>query len=117
MKCYNHPDIDAVGMCKACNKGVCITCAQDENSGIACSKDCASKTELTKLSKLPTNNNIVFSVSQKVIKSYVMIFSGLFLVINGLHQPYGHTPFIITGIIFFFLGAYSLNSGFFLRSK
>jgi len=37
MKCFNHPDVDAVGICKQCNKGICVSCAADLDCGaLAC---------------------------------------------------------------------------------
>ena len=36
MRCYRHPETAAVGMCKACHKGLCQNCAADTESGLAC---------------------------------------------------------------------------------
>jgi hypothetical protein len=36
MNCFNHPDVPAVGICKACQKGLCMECAIDLGHGIAC---------------------------------------------------------------------------------
>ncbi len=36
MKCFNHPERNAIGTCKACNKGLCHECATDLDHGIAC---------------------------------------------------------------------------------
>ena len=36
MNCFNHPDVPAVGICKACQKGLCKECAFDLGHGIAC---------------------------------------------------------------------------------
>lgn len=36
MKCFNHPEVDAVGSCKSCMKGLCPTCAKDLGHGLAC---------------------------------------------------------------------------------
>ena len=40
MKCFYHNETDAVGICKNCNKGICIECAVDVGNGIACKGDC-----------------------------------------------------------------------------
>lgn len=29
MRCYYHHDVDAVGICKACSKGICPECSAD----------------------------------------------------------------------------------------
>ncbi|MBV8124617.1 MAG: hypothetical protein JO370_11135 [Paucibacter sp.] len=36
MHCFNHPDIEAVGICKVCQKGICPVCAADLEHSIAC---------------------------------------------------------------------------------
>lgn len=40
MKCFHHPSDDAVGLCKACGKGVCRACAVDLGEGLACANSC-----------------------------------------------------------------------------
>ena len=40
MKCFQHSDDDAVGVCKACYKGVCRHCAADLGRGLACRGVC-----------------------------------------------------------------------------
>lgn len=40
MKCYNHHESDAVGVCKNCNKGLCLNCAVDVGDGLACKNSC-----------------------------------------------------------------------------
>ncbi len=36
MKCYNHPEENAVGLCKHCSKGLCKECLTDLSHGLAC---------------------------------------------------------------------------------
>ena len=38
MKCYNHHDRDAFGVCKACGKGLCLECIEKQD-GIVVFKD------------------------------------------------------------------------------
>ena len=40
MKCFAHPQMDAVGNCKHCFKGICAQCAKDTGIGIVCSEPC-----------------------------------------------------------------------------
>jgi hypothetical protein len=40
VKCFHHPTDDAVGLCKACGKGVCRVCAVDLGEGLACADSC-----------------------------------------------------------------------------
>jgi hypothetical protein len=36
MRCYVHPDREAVGTCKLCHRGVCMECGADRGQGLAC---------------------------------------------------------------------------------
>jgi len=40
MKCFSHPEADAVASCKHCFKGVCARCARDSGAGVVCSQAC-----------------------------------------------------------------------------
>jgi hypothetical protein len=43
MQCYQHQDRSAVGLCKACHKGVCAECVTDTGQGLACSEKCVGE--------------------------------------------------------------------------
>ncbi len=45
MKCYRHQDRDAVGICKSCQKGLCIDCAAEVNPGLACKGECEKRAQ------------------------------------------------------------------------
>jgi len=36
MNCYYHPNQPAVGLCKHCQRGLCIACAADAEGSLAC---------------------------------------------------------------------------------
>lgn len=40
MKCFGHPEIDALGICKSCGKGLCGICFVDTGLGLACNGSC-----------------------------------------------------------------------------
>jgi hypothetical protein len=40
MKCFNHEGVDAVAICKNCNKALCHACAVDVGNGVACAGAC-----------------------------------------------------------------------------
>jgi hypothetical protein len=45
MKCFYHPQIDAVATCKNCNKGLCLECVSDVGNGVACKGKCESQVQ------------------------------------------------------------------------
>lgn len=34
MKCYNHHDRDAFGICVHCGKGLCLECMKEDDNGL-----------------------------------------------------------------------------------
>jgi hypothetical protein len=36
MRCFHHRDVEAVGLCKACYRGICGGCASEVEGGLAC---------------------------------------------------------------------------------
>jgi hypothetical protein len=45
VRCYVHRDVEAVGACKSCLKGLCPECAAETNGGLACRAKCESEVE------------------------------------------------------------------------
>jgi hypothetical protein len=38
MRCYVHPDREAIGACKLCGRGVCTECGADKGQGLFCTR-------------------------------------------------------------------------------
>jgi hypothetical protein len=45
MNCYTHNDAPAIGICKHCNKGICLSCCADTGAGLACRASCVEEVE------------------------------------------------------------------------
>lgn len=43
MLCFYHPNVQAVGSCKNCQKGLCQECAVDVGNGLACKDRCETQ--------------------------------------------------------------------------
>jgi len=54
MKCFNHDGVDAVAICKNCNKALCHACAADVGNGVACTGACEQ--EVAALNELIRRN-------------------------------------------------------------
>ena len=46
MRCFTHQDKEAVGICKACGKGICAGCTADLGHSIACKSSCEEQSHL-----------------------------------------------------------------------
>lgn len=75
MKCYNHHETDAVGICKNCNKGLCPGCAADVGNGIAC-KNCCEQS-VKDINALIQKSKGVYKQSSAVNYTSALIY-GLF---------------------------------------
>lgn len=61
MKCFNHPDIDAIGICKNCNKGLCKEYLTEIENGIACTSTCIE--EVTQINSLINRNKRAYNTA------------------------------------------------------
>ena len=66
MECFTHNGKSAVGICKACGKAVCRTCAKDLGFGLACSDTCA--TEYTELNEMNQRGKRIYGIGKNVKK-------------------------------------------------
>ncbi len=76
MKCFKHQNIDSVGQCKHCCKGLCNECAFDTGNGLACKNEDEQQVEF--INSLIENSKKAYSQSPKS-----SILSNLFLLLMG----------------------------------
>ncbi len=86
MRCYQHPDIDAVAICKRCGKASCKDCSHDSSQGIACSEPCAQR--LLEDEQLDASLKRSLGVGQNApmpasVSAY--FFFGLILLLTGVY--------------------------------
>lgn len=81
MKCYVHPDVDAVGTCTVCGRSVCQNCAIDMNGKLTC-KSCVEK-----MASQPSGKAIV--KKEPVLALLLSLVGGLVIgLLIGLGQIY-----------------------------
>jgi hypothetical protein len=78
MKCYNHPDKDAVGICKNCNKGLCKECITEVDNGIACTSSCVEEVQL--INSLINRNKQSYKTASGAFYKNAYIYGGLGIV-------------------------------------
>lgn len=61
MKCYLHPDRDAVGTCTSCGRPICSECAIDLQNRLVC-RECLSKGKVIAQSQNKHDPNTVFLI-------------------------------------------------------
>lgn len=100
MKCYNHPETDAIGICKNCNKGLCKNCLTEIENGLACTATCVE--EVKQVNSLINRNKQSFSIASKASSRNAIIYGimGLAFLSFGLTTD-GPSLFpTVMGIIF-----------------
>lgn len=126
MYCYRHPQTNANGICKSCNKGLCMQCAVDVENGLACKHSCEQYVkdinELIKLSKGAYNKTSSTYYRMAVIYGLLGIFFILFPFITRSFFPLLFDSFIFSfllpiGIIFFIGMIFMFYSGMQLKNK
>lgn len=93
MRCFQHPDQDAVGICKSCGKGLCGACAVDLRKGLACRASCEE--DVRGLIQLIEANMQISPVGAKVWLGY-----------RG-NQLWNATAMVLLGLLFGGFGAFN----------
>jgi hypothetical protein len=107
MKCFYHPDVDAVGTCKNCSRGLCPGSLAEVEDGIACKGRCEAQVAV--LNALLARSQRMgrlrpFSLATGVGIGLVMIAGGLFAASQGEGFSYVAISF---GLLWLSFSAYS----------
>jgi hypothetical protein len=93
MDCFYHPGVPAVGICKSCSKGICVSCAADLGKGIACRGHCEGDAvaviELleSNIRNAPVYDSLLASARKNRMNGpIIMLVAALILIGLGLYQ-------------------------------
>lgn len=83
MECFTHSGVSAVGICKACGKALCKSCAIDIGVAIACSEACA--TEAADLHEMNQRGKKIYGigVARQKLPSGVIVWLLFSLLFGG----------------------------------
>jgi hypothetical protein len=113
MRCYTHPDREAVGTCKHCFKGVCSSCAKDSQWGIVCSATCEDEVKAVR-AIVERNRKMLPMAAKTHMRNAIWLFAMAAVFIGfALVQHEGSFPIflIALGLIMVLGGVLSiLNS-------
>ena len=62
MKCYYHPEVDAVASCTNCGKAICSSCAVNVAGRLVCQQCLASGASSKAVATAPTNTLAIVSI-------------------------------------------------------
>jgi hypothetical protein len=97
MKCFQHPQADAVGSCKFCLKGVCSQCGKDTGIGLACSAPCES--EIRSINALVERNKKVTANLPAMQSRSAIWLTMMALVFLGFGAYRASAYLIVFGIV------------------
>ena len=113
MHCYQHQEHAAVGLCKACHKAVCITCAKDTGKGLACGELCFK--EVLEQNQIIEKSKLLYSIGtkSKLPATSVLIYismGALFSILGFFPLIVGERPeptSALMGVFFLLIGIFS----------
>jgi hypothetical protein len=91
MKCYVHPDIEAIGICGVCGRGLCLSCAAEVRRRLACRDLCEERSRL--LLQAEDANLEAVGQAQRLVGAARKAYAGVavFLLVIGLcFIAFGH---------------------------
>ena len=111
MKCYVHPDVDAVGTCSNCGKFVCSSCAVDYKGKVTC-KSCVEKMTSAPVAATASAGTAPVAGKKEPILSAILSFfiPGLGQIYNGQMKKgivliVGYIVLWIAMFVVYFVGA------------
>lgn len=112
MLCFNHPEKEAVGICKSCQRGLCAECATDLGHGLAC-KD-KHEDQVNTLETIINQSAKIYAVTPKTRNAAPLLygFMGSVFAGFGLLKGGGITDFSFVmgaGFIAFAVYVYVYN--------
>lgn len=109
MNCFNHNEKQALGICKHCNKGICMECLTDLGDGLACTATCIE--EVQTINKLINHNKKASKTTTgtwKMTGAFYMVVGTLFMTTSIFYFRKPDVFLIGLGLIFVLFGLYSV---------
>ncbi|MBF0531689.1 MAG: hypothetical protein HQL23_01165 [Candidatus Omnitrophica bacterium] len=106
MKCFNHPNAEAVGVCKGCGKGLCLACAKDSEYGLSCAGKC--ETELKLMRDVLYSSDKAYGQLSPIYSRYtavlgmiggICLIPNIFLLVTGKNMDYASLLFGIVMLV------------------
>lgn len=85
MKCFVHQDRDAVGICKNCQKGLCIECAVEVENGISCQGKSQQENAANNLTIIKNRTLSQKTAAAHKINALVYLLIGIICLVTGIY--------------------------------
>jgi hypothetical protein len=115
MKCFNH-GVDAVAICKNCNKALCHGCSVDVGNGVACANACEQ--EVIALNELIRRNRTAaqrtgYAYHRNAIVCALLALIFVYLTADAYQASRGPLVVVTAGsaLIFFMAAFFNYSAG------
>ena len=104
MKCFNHPTVDAVGVCKSCGRALCHDCIAEVGLSCSCKGRCESMvTTLNDMVQRGSTAYLKTSASYRRIGILVVLLGCVFFL-SGIGGLFSQDPSTRTWAYFTLVG-------------
>jgi hypothetical protein len=88
LRCFYHPEAEAIGVCRNCGKGLCGGCAVDLGDGLACRDRCEAKAQAL----INYSNASLAWRSNSLVSAILLALIGIGVLIYGAFVEVGADP-------------------------
>jgi hypothetical protein len=88
MKCFTHRSSDAVGVCRACQKGLCAECAIDHKFALSCRGDCESEVAFARSQNLTSRKLIAVQKRNRYLAPGFFGAAGVVFLFHDVREGY-----------------------------
>ena len=111
MECFYHEGIQACGVCKSCNRGICRECVSEVKNGVACKNICESEAiELDRIiseaKKMVDSANTMINSASGTLTDVFYLIVGILFLGYGIYDNVDLLKYL--GAIFILFGAIGL---------
>ena len=104
MKCYYHPNVDAVALCSNCNRGLCPDCAVELRNATACRARCEAEVEA--LAEMRQRERSVYQKTSGAHKRNALMFLVMGVIMTAVGALILPSGWVIVALgVAMFLGA------------
>jgi hypothetical protein len=106
MHCYFHRDLEAVGICKNCGRGLCPACAAEVENGLACRQRCEE--EVGALNRITSRSKTAYEKTSGAYARTALFYLalGLAFLLGGIFNWRHLAWLLIPGGVIFTVSAF-----------
>jgi hypothetical protein len=117
MKCFTHPEVDAVGFCRVCGRALCRDCVAEVSSLCCCRARCEPSVK-TYFEEATQNRAKIEALGQQylsVVFRFIVTVGAILLLLIGFIAKASHDDANTLGNLLILVAVILLARSFYLR--